>query len=401
MQIAKDGIRSIVRVGYDGRVHKTFRGTDREKRFTNEIRVLKALENRGCEFVPRLLDSDPETLTIVTTNCGNPVIGPMSEEKIQSLFSELTEKFGIVHDDPYQRNITYHSQLGRFCIIDFELAQILPLDQPDHERKFSITWAGGSRPGTKRPGNDDSLAIFSSHEGWGLERNRVGELQINGEGIVFAVSDGMGGTEGGAIASRLTVSELRRFLPARIGDFRKAAAPLNTLVAAVEDLHEYIVRSGKKRKLERMGATLVCGLVVGTEMHFAHVGDSRIYRYRKGELRQMTSDHSRVGRMLREGQINERQARSHPQRNILNQVIGADVQSVQPQVGTMLLEEGDWILFCSDGLIDGLWEKNIRQFLETASAENWTAEETTTRMLDEAVAVAGTDDTTLLTVKVS
>ena len=70
MKIAKDGIRSIVKVGYDGRVYKTFRGSDKDERFANEVRVLNVLEARGCDYVPRLLDNDPQTLTIVTTNDG-------------------------------------------------------------------------------------------------------------------------------------------------------------------------------------------------------------------------------------------------------------------------------------------------------------------------------------------
>ena len=67
MKIAKDGLRSIVRIGYDGRVHKTFRGTGADERFDNEVHVLKVLEDRGCDFVPRLIESDRDTLTPVTT----------------------------------------------------------------------------------------------------------------------------------------------------------------------------------------------------------------------------------------------------------------------------------------------------------------------------------------------
>ncbi len=402
MQVAKDGVRSIVHVGYDGRVHKKFRGTDRDKRFANEVRVLKVLENRGCDFVPRLLDSDEETLTIITTNCGQPMDTQMSDEKVNALFAELKEKYGVVHDDPFQRNITYHPQLGRFCVIDFELAEILPMEggDGDDRQRLSISWAGESRSGRKKPDNDDALAVFSSHEGWAHERDLEGEMLLSGEGVVFAVSDGMGGTDGGAIASRLAVSELRRFLPGRIGDFRQAAEPLSTLSAAVQELHAHVIRTGKKRGLEGMGATLVCGLIVGREMHFAHVGDSRIYRFRAGELEQLTYDHTRVGHMLREGLINERQARTHPYRNMLIQSIGADVQKVRPQVGTVQLDGGDWILFCSDGVIDGLWDKNIRAFFQTASAENWSARQTATAMLDEASDVAGDDDATMFAVKV-
>ena len=123
MREIKDTGRAIVRIGYDGKVHKTFRGPNAEDRFKNEVRVLKHLEERGCTFVPKLLESDPETLKIVTTNCGARV-ERLSDTRVAELFQEL-EAFGVRHDDPYLRNVTYRASDGRFCLIDFELATIL------------------------------------------------------------------------------------------------------------------------------------------------------------------------------------------------------------------------------------------------------------------------------------
>ena len=118
MKELKDGIRSLVRIDFKGHVHKQFRGTDRDKRFKNEVKVLKILEDRGCENVPRLLDHDPETLTLVTTNCGAPA--PLvTAEKATALFNELEKLYGVRHADPEPRNVTYSAQLGRFCLIDF------------------------------------------------------------------------------------------------------------------------------------------------------------------------------------------------------------------------------------------------------------------------------------------
>lgn len=123
MREIKDTGRAIVRIGYDGKVHKTFRGPNAEERFKNEVRVLKHLEERNCTFVPKLLESDPETLKIVTTNCGARV-ERLSDTRVAELFQEL-EAFGVRHDDPYLRNVTYRASDGRFCLIDFELATIL------------------------------------------------------------------------------------------------------------------------------------------------------------------------------------------------------------------------------------------------------------------------------------
>ncbi len=109
MDQVKDTLRALVRLGYDGRVHKIFRGPRAEQRFANEVRVLRHLEARGCPFVPRLLESDPAQLRIITTNCG-------------SLVQHLDE------DDAEMRNVTYRQSDGRFCLIDFEFATILPED---------------------------------------------------------------------------------------------------------------------------------------------------------------------------------------------------------------------------------------------------------------------------------
>ncbi len=124
MQEAKNTVRAVVHIGYDGRVHKLFRGSNAQDRFENEVRVLRLLEERGCHYVPRLLEAHPETLTIITTNCGGRV-ERMNETRLKELFDELERDYGIRHDDPFLRNVTYRTSDGRFCLIDFELATIL------------------------------------------------------------------------------------------------------------------------------------------------------------------------------------------------------------------------------------------------------------------------------------
>lgn len=124
MQELKDTLRASVRLGFDGRVHKTFRGPKADERFATEVRILRFLERVDCPFVPRLLEAHPQKLTIVTTSCGSRVEF-LSEERRVELFGEL-EEYGIRHDDPDMRNVTYRQTDGRFCVIDFEFATILP-----------------------------------------------------------------------------------------------------------------------------------------------------------------------------------------------------------------------------------------------------------------------------------
>jgi tRNA A-37 threonylcarbamoyl transferase component Bud32 len=123
MQEMKNTARATVRIGFDGRVHKTFRGHKAQERFDHEVRVLRYLEERGCTFVPRLLEVDPANLRMVTTNCGGRV-DQLNPERQAALFAEL-EQFGVRHEDCELRNITYRISDGRFCIIDFEFATIL------------------------------------------------------------------------------------------------------------------------------------------------------------------------------------------------------------------------------------------------------------------------------------
>lgn len=127
MREAKNTARAIVHIGYDGKVYKQFKGHNARERFENEVRVLKLLEERGCNYVPRLLDSNPEELKIVTTNCGS-IVTHISGQRIKQLFGELERDYGVRHEDAFARNITYRASDGRFCLIDFELATIL--DEP-------------------------------------------------------------------------------------------------------------------------------------------------------------------------------------------------------------------------------------------------------------------------------
>ena len=129
MHEMKDTHRAWVRIGYDGRVHKLFRGRFARERFDHEVRVLRHLEARDCPFVPRLLEVFPDQLKIVTTNCGQRV-EHLGLERQQALFDAL-EAFGVRHEDRELRNITSRFADGRFCLIDFEFATLLePGDSP-------------------------------------------------------------------------------------------------------------------------------------------------------------------------------------------------------------------------------------------------------------------------------
>jgi hypothetical protein len=123
MEEAKNTARAMVHIGYDGKVHKHFKGPQARERYENEVRVLEFLEKQHCKFVPRVMEKEDMELYLVTSNCGQRV-DHVSEQKKNHIFAEL-EQYGVRHDDAEVRNITYSAQLARFCVIDFEFATIL------------------------------------------------------------------------------------------------------------------------------------------------------------------------------------------------------------------------------------------------------------------------------------
>lgn len=111
-----------------------------------------------------------------------------------------------------------------------------------------------------------------------------------------------------------------------------------------------------------MGATLSLGWLTPGWLYFAHVGDSRIYHLpASGGLAQLTHDHTHVGWQRRTGRINEREARSHPGRVSLQQALGAGYQVMDPHIGAVDVQCGDRLLFCTDGLVDGMWDRRIEE----------------------------------------
>jgi protein phosphatase len=145
-----------------------------------------------------------------------------------------------------------------------------------------------------------------------------------------------------------------------------------------------------------MEATLsLCWFTPG-RMYFGHIGDSRIYYVsaQAGKILQLSHDDTHVGWLRRNGKINERQARSHPRRNVLQKALGGGNQFVEPQVGAVTYESGDVFLLCTDGLSESLYDQQMEELLR--SPEPHLAE----RLVEESLARNGRDNTTALVVRV-
>ena len=149
-----------------------------------------------------------------------------------------------------------------------------------------------------------------------------------------------------------------------------------------------------------MGATLSMCWFTPNWMYFGHIGDSRIYYFpaREGGMKQVSHDDTHVGWLFRNAKINEWQARRHPGRNALQRALGAGHQFVDPQVGAVAYEPGDLFLLCTDGLIDGLYDAQILEILQSARPFG-TESNPAQRLVRSAVEHAGRDNTTALVIE--
>lgn len=171
---------------------------------------------------------------------------------------------------------------------------------------------------------------------------------------LFIVSDGMGGHQAGEVASRAVVTILPEMIERRMAG---TSWPRNRIVELV--LRETILQLSQRLRAESagrvglkgMGATVALAWLRGPEWvaHLAHMGDSRIYLYRRGGLTQLTEDHSVVALLLKHGDITPEEARKHPARGQITRFVGMDGE-VYPDVQTIRLQEGDRLLLCTDGL---------------------------------------------------
>ncbi|MSU69967.1 MAG: serine/threonine-protein phosphatase [Opitutaceae bacterium] len=266
-----------------------------------------------------------------------------------------------------------------------------------------LRWSGLTDRGHARPNNEDSfLALtFDGHDVRYL--GKAGQASLAGADFVFAVSDGLGGAKSGEFASRITVDRITRLLPR---SFRLSAAGLATgftdiLAELFTAIHHDLLNLGSSyEECAGMGATLSLCWFTPEWMYFGHLGDSRLYYLpREGGLSQLTHDHSHVGWLRRKGELNEREARTHPRRNALQQALGAGHQFMEPQIGAVGHRPGDRFLLCSDGLIEGLWDRQLEEFIRTPSPER-AGQTAAQRLVEESLKNSGRDNTTAVVIEI-
>jgi PPM family protein phosphatase len=203
---------------------------------------------------------------------------------------------------------------------------------------------------------------------------------------LFVVADGMGGHRGGDVASRMAVDTIEAL-------FRRGEGALTEQVQ--EANRAVFERSSIDRSVAGMGTTLTAALVQGARARLAHVGDSRAYLLRGGDLKMLTEDHTLVQRMVQQGEITEAEAERHPQRSVVTRALGIEM-SIPVDEAIVDLEPGDRLLLCSDGLTSMVDDRRVAEILED-EADPQAAAEALVRAANDG---GGVDNTTVIVLAV-
>lgn len=263
-----------------------------------------------------------------------------------------------------------------------------------------LHWNACTHSGSRKPRNDDSLIVFSSNHSGAETLPHDGSRSLSEEDLVFAVSDGMGGGNAGDLASAMLLQRMSEIIPET---FKAAASGFypdypDHLTHAIRSVHADINLAAQDCDEKRgMAATLALAWFTPDNLYIANVGDSRIYRSRNGKLEQISKDHSSAWAQWKRGEISEIQYRQHPRRSALTEVIGGGYPQVFPHFAAVDYEPGDAFLICSDGLIDGLWERHLSEALSQCGNCPAPIVET---LLKRAIDNSGIDDTTLIVIAV-
>jgi serine/threonine protein phosphatase PrpC len=233
----------------------------------------------------------------------------------------------------------------------------------------------GSDVGRARSGNEDSYLCGRT---------------------VFAVADGLGGHQGGEVASAAAVAPLAAL------DGRELATPgeaAEALAAAIQEANSAILeRAAGDPSLWGMGTTMTAAAITADgHLQLAHVGDSRAYLLRDGALEQLTTDHTVVAELVRRGRLTAELAAIHPERSILTRAVGLDPRIPVDTPDPLDLRPGDQYLLCSDGLTEAVADPSIAELLSA----NEDGDGACRSLIDAANEAGGPDNITVVLVRVS
>ncbi|MEI8038588.1 MAG: PP2C family serine/threonine-protein phosphatase [Verrucomicrobiota bacterium] len=262
-----------------------------------------------------------------------------------------------------------------------------------------LHWAALTHSGSRKPRNDDALIAFASGPAGAETLEHEGSRSLDLHDLVFAVADGMGGGNAGDLAASLLLQRMTEIIPET---FKMAASGffpdcLDHLADALRSVHHHVNETAVCDHTRGMAATVALAWFTPDNLYLANAGDSRIYLSRDGQLTQLTRDHTAAWGQWKRREISEIEYRSHPRRSALYEVIGGGHFNVCPHLAAVPYQPGDRFLICSDGLVDGLWERHISNALASPAPPA----EIVQTLLKRAIDNSGIDDTTLIVIHVN
>jgi serine/threonine protein phosphatase PrpC len=238
----------------------------------------------------------------------------------------------------------------------------------------TLSWSGITDTGILRDHNEDSYSILSFEDK-----------------ALFVVADGMGGHDGGEVASRIAAETVCGIVQK---EYRQDGDLLALLERAVQKANSEVRQEGERRG-SNMGTTLSAAIVSNEALYAANVGDSRVYWIAGGSIFQITADHSLVAKLVLAGKLTKEEARTHPRANLLYRTIGND-RTVKVDTFRFSLKEGGILLLCTDGLWGELSDEDIR---ETCTEEG-DVKDMAAKLMQMANERGGKDNITAVVVKV-
>ena len=247
-------------------------------------------------------------------------------------------------------------------------------------RDMKVTIKAATDIGKVRDHNEDSFLTLG------------GKSSPRGFDALLVVADGMGGHAAGEVASQMTVDGIKRMLASE--DLESPDLEGNAFGAflgkVLESVNQEVWEAGQTPEKQGMGTTCTLAAIRGDQFFLAHIGDSRAYLLRDGELHQVSTDHSWVEEAVAMGTLTREEARVHPNRNVITRAIGLD-QQVKVDTSSMPLANGDLILLCSDGLNSMIPDDEIERILKESAPK-----QVCQALIDAANGQGGHDNTTVV-----
>jgi protein phosphatase len=232
--------------------------------------------------------------------------------------------------------------------------------------------------GVVRNNNEDACFVIPSHD-------------------VYVVADGVGGNNSGEVASRTAVEEIAQYVNSEdIEGCQSNEEIFEFFQDAIERANYQIYKLGMENDANRgMATTLVVTYIKDGTAYISNVGDSRVYLFRDGLLRQITRDHTYVNELIDQGVITQDEAKSHSQKNVITKALGADAY-IDPDYYMAELKKDDILVLCSDGLYGEVKEAKLIELLASGQSMN----ETCTAMVNEAIRCGGRDNITVICLRI-